>query len=268
MSAPKYSAEFTEQVVLEIIQRSRPVAEVARSYGLVPQTVGNWVAKWRTEHPEPGAENSSSEENAEIRRLKAELREARMEAEPLEESGGLLRSGVPVSTKYGFIRSEEGNYPVRSMCRWAKVSRSGYYAWRDRPGSATAKRRQDLTVIIARFFADSDQTYGYRRIRAELARHGIRAGAQTVRKIMAANGMTPCQPRKKARTTVQSADLPGRPDRLRRNFTANAPAVTWVGDITYIPTWQGVRLVWPRSRGCIWQENRRPRPWPVTCVPD
>ena len=149
-----------------IIQRSRPVAEVARSYGLVPQTVGNWVAKWRTEHPEPGAENSSSEENAEIRRLKAELREARMEAEPLEESGGLLRSGVPVSTKYGFIRSEEGNYPVRSMCRWAKVSRSGYYAWRDRPGSATAKRRQDLTVIIARFFADSDQTYGYRRIRA------------------------------------------------------------------------------------------------------
>ena len=68
MSASKYSAEFKEQVVLEIVQRSRPVAEVARSYGLVPQTVGNWVAKWRTEHPEPGVEDSSSEENAEPRR--------------------------------------------------------------------------------------------------------------------------------------------------------------------------------------------------------
>ena len=120
-----------------------------------------------------------------------------------------------------------------------KHPRSGYYAWRDRPLSATARRRQDLTIIIARFFADSDQTYGYRRIRAELARHGIQASAQTVRKIMAANDMTPCQPRKKTRTTVQAADLPGRPDRLHRNFTANAPAVTWVGDITYIPTWQG-----------------------------
>ena len=114
-----------------------------------------------------------------------------------------------------------------------KHPRSGYYAWRDRPLSATARRRQDLTIIIARFFADSDQTYGYRRIRAELARHGIQASAQTVRKIMAANDMTPCQPRKKTRTTVQAADLPGRPDRLHRNFTANAPAVTWVGDITY-----------------------------------
>ena len=64
MSAPRYSAEFKEQVVLEIVQRSRPVAEVARSYGLVPQTVGNWVAKWRKEHPEPGTENPSSEKNA------------------------------------------------------------------------------------------------------------------------------------------------------------------------------------------------------------
>ena len=33
----------------------------------------------------------------------------------------------------------------------------------------------------------------------------------SVRKIMAANGMTPCHPGKKVRTTVQAADLPGRP---------------------------------------------------------
>ena len=36
MAAPMYSAEFKEEVVLEIIQRSRPVAEVAGSYGLAP----------------------------------------------------------------------------------------------------------------------------------------------------------------------------------------------------------------------------------------
>jgi len=32
-----------------------------------------------------------------------------------------------VNAKYAFINSEEGGYPIRSMCRWAKVSRSGYY---------------------------------------------------------------------------------------------------------------------------------------------
>ncbi|RLP06720.1 hypothetical protein D9T14_11720, partial [Propionibacterium australiense] len=68
MSAPKYSAEFKEQVVLEVVQKSKPIAEVARSYGLVAQTVGNWVAKWRKEHPDPSTDGTTAEEHAEIRR--------------------------------------------------------------------------------------------------------------------------------------------------------------------------------------------------------
>jgi len=38
---------------------------------------------------------------------------------------------------------------------------------------------------------------------------------------------------------VPAPDLPDRPDRLRRDFTAAAPGMKWVGDITYVPTWQG-----------------------------
>ncbi len=57
---------------------------------------------------------------------------------------------------------------------------------------------------------------------------------------MAANDMTPLPAQEEdPPPRPRAADLPGRPDRLHRNFTANAPAVTWVGDITYIPTWQG-----------------------------
>ena len=44
MSASKYSAEFKEQVVLGVVQKSKSIAEVARSYGLVVQTVGNCSA--------------------------------------------------------------------------------------------------------------------------------------------------------------------------------------------------------------------------------
>ena len=50
MSASKYSEEFKQQVVLEVIEKSRTISEVAKSYGLVPQTVGNWVNKWRKIH--------------------------------------------------------------------------------------------------------------------------------------------------------------------------------------------------------------------------
>ena len=90
MSAPKYSAEFKEQVVLEIVQGSGPVAGVAGSYGLVVQAVGNRVARWRKEHPDLSTDAMTAEEHAEIKRLKAELREARMENEFLKKAAAFF----------------------------------------------------------------------------------------------------------------------------------------------------------------------------------
>ena len=56
---------------------------------------------------------------------------------------------------------------------------------------------------------------------------------------MREQGLVAAQPRRKVRTTVPAADLGSRPDLVRRNFTANRPGVKWVGDITYIRTWEG-----------------------------
>jgi len=39
MPASKYSPEFKEHVVAEVLEGSRPIAEVAKSYNLEPQTV-------------------------------------------------------------------------------------------------------------------------------------------------------------------------------------------------------------------------------------
>ena len=45
------------------------------------------------------------------------------------------------------------------MCRWARVSRSGYYRWRNQGLSETQKRREELTILITHFFHESEQTY-------------------------------------------------------------------------------------------------------------
>lgn len=100
MSAQRFSSELKEQVVLEVVEKDRTIAEVARSYGLVPQTVGNWVKKWRKDHPESVDSEVGAEQSAENRRLRAELREARMEIE-------LREKRLPSS------RRSPGNRPVR-----------------------------------------------------------------------------------------------------------------------------------------------------------
>jgi transposase InsO family protein len=125
------------------------------------------------------------------------------------------------------------------MCEWLSVSRSGYYDWKNREPSATARRRALLEAEVRFAFEHSDGTYGYRRVHAWLLRRGTRVGPETVRAIMRELGLVPCQPRPWRPVTTIAGDARHRPDLLRRDFTAAQPATKLVGDITYIRTWEG-----------------------------
>ena len=131
-------------------------------------------------------------------------------------------------------------FPVLFMCVRLNVSRSGFYEWRDKPMSATAARREHLKLLVERSFTGSEETYGYRRVHAELARWGVACGPELVRSLMRELGLVPCQPRP-WRHSLTSADAGAGviPDLVNRDFTAPAPGVKMVGDITYIPTWEG-----------------------------
>ena len=144
-----------------------------------------------------------------------------------------------MSSKYELIDGEKANYPIVKMCRWAMVSRSGFYEWRCRPESATAERRGRLTVRITAIFVESDEAYGYRRVHGQLGREGVEAGPELVRSIMAAEGLVACQPRPYKVTTLPGEEVDPPADLCCRDFTADAPGTKLVGDITYISTWEG-----------------------------
>jgi putative transposase len=129
-------------------------------------------------------------------------------------------------------------YPVEFMCRMLDVSKSGYYEWRGRPDSATAQRQKKLKILIRQVFDESDSTYGYRRVHAQLLRTGVQVGVELVRHLMRDLRLVPCQPQPKrvGLTRPTAADVP---DLVRQDFTAPAPGHKLVGDITYIPTGEG-----------------------------
>jgi putative transposase len=148
-----------------------------------------------------------------------------------------------VSEVYEFIDVEyatSGAAPaITLMCRWLEVSKSGYYEWRSRPESATAKRREELKLLVKKAFDDSDGTYGYRRVWWQLARWGVRAGLELVRALMRELGLVACQPRPWRPVTTQQGLAGPIPDLVSRGFASDAPGRKMVGDITYIPTWEG-----------------------------
>ena len=134
--------------------------------------------------------------------------------------------------KYAFICGEEGNYTIENMCRWAKVSRSGYYEWRGRGPSSTRLRRRRLEALVAFSFHASDGTYGYRRIHADLAHRGTYADDETVRQVMRDLGLVACQPRPWRPVTTVAGDVSDLPDLVARDFTSATPGTKLVGDIT------------------------------------
>ncbi|MET8311182.1 IS3 family transposase [Micromonospora sp. NPDC005173] len=242
-----FTPEYKEQIARLVVEESRNIASTAREIGVNEQTLRNWVNAYRNAHASEESPLTISE-RARLRELEKEVRELRQEKEFLGKSRRLLRQRVSVEAKYELIDAQKHNldqhekavYTVVNMCRWLGVSSSGYYEWRSRPLSATAQRREYLKTLIVSVFADSDETYGHRRVHAELARRGEHCSVEFVRGLIRELGMVPCQPRP-WRHSLTDADPAAAaiPDLVQRNFTAETPGTKLVGDITYIPTWQG-----------------------------
>ena len=141
---------------------------------------------------------------------------------------------------FRFIEAEKAQFPVGFMCRRLGVSRSGYYAWRQRRPSARARADAALAATIAEVHAASRGTYGAPRVHAELAdEHGVRCGRKRVARLMRAAGLVGACRRRAVRTTRRDGTAAVSDDLVHRAFAATQPDRLWVADITYLPTWQG-----------------------------
>ena len=74
----KFTPEFREETAKLIVDGQRPIAQVAREYGLSDTAVGNWVRQYRDKHisEEPPLPLS---DRARLRQLEARNRELEME---------------------------------------------------------------------------------------------------------------------------------------------------------------------------------------------
>ena len=154
-----------------------------------------------------------------------------------------------MTEKYSFIDAGYAGTPgegpgdaptIMQMCGWLGVSKSGYYDWGSRPQSTAAKRRELLKIKIRALFEANDEEYGYRRMHAALVRGGEQCSPELVRDLMRELGLEPCQPKPWRHSLTEQDGAAGPiPDLVNRDFAAEKPGQKMVGDITYIPTWEG-----------------------------
>ena len=134
------------------------------------------------------------------------------------------------------IYRHKNKYSISEMCRFFKVSRSGYYGYVSRMGIPA----WDLPLAekIRECQEKCGRTYGYRRVHIWLERNGIYRNPKTVLRVMQKYGLLSVIRRKKYRNYGEY--LHRYPNLLNRDFNAERPNQKWVTDISYIHTNQGV----------------------------
>lgn len=144
---------------------------------------------------------------------------------------------------YPFIAAEKAaGHQVRRPCALLGVSRSAFYVWSIEGPSVRAQGDSDLGKKVRAVHEESRGTYGAPRVHQQLRREGIRCGKKRVARLMHEQGLAGRQKRQAKRTTVADPWEPaGAVDLLQRDFAtgAFAPDQVWVGDISYLRTWEG-----------------------------
>ncbi|MBS2937061.1 IS3 family transposase [Nocardioides sp. J2M5] len=259
----RYPAELRERAV-RMVAEIRAVHEsewaamskVAELLGVgTPETVRKWCRQAEVDAGRrPGM---TTEESAELKRLKRENAELKRANAILKSASGFLRGRTRPATalivryvdEHVGVRDGDGlRWGVESICDQltqlgAKIAPATYYEHRVRKPTVREQRDEELKPRIAAVHASNYGVYGARKVWLTLNRERpedeLPIARCTVERLMGDLGLAGAVRGKVKRTTISDPKGAKPLDLVDRNFAPLAPDRLWVADFTYVSTWSG-----------------------------
>jgi putative transposase len=124
-------------------------------------------------------------------------------------------------------------YTVKKMCRFLKISESGYYRWLSNRHKKTA--RELLLVRIKEIIAEhpDNVNYGINRMQTALQQHGIDVSIRTVYRAMKEGNLLHFR-RTPRGITKATTEIEEKENLIKRNFKSDKPFTKLLTDITQI----------------------------------
>ena len=129
-------------------------------------------------------------------------------------------------------------FPVRLTCGVLGFSAQAFYKWRARPVSDRDWADAHTTNVILDVHGD-DPEFGYRFIADELEALGQRGCERRVWRLCHAQRIWSTTTKKGRKSSGKTPGPAVHDDLVQRDFTASAPDVVWLTDITEHPTLEG-----------------------------
>lgn len=127
---------------------------------------------------------------------------------------------------------------MSKLCENLEVSRSGYYAWRERPQSQRSKANELLLSAIQEIYRKSQKRYGSPRVIEQLKKQGVSCSKKRVERLMKSNGIKGKMSKRKPRTLYSRYTSKIAPH-LLKDIQVTQPNTAWISDLTYVPTQNG-----------------------------
>ncbi|HEV8174912.1 MAG TPA: IS3 family transposase [Actinoplanes sp.] len=248
----RYSADFRARA-MRLVAEAGPehdtewaaITSVANKLGVSSETLRKWIRQSEVDTGRrPG---TTSDESAELKRLRRENAELRRANEILKAASAFFRRGArpPRAEMIRFVDEHKDRFGVEPLIGVLRgtdagfLSVSGYYAAKTRPPSARAIADAALAKPITAVHEANYSVYGVRKMHDALRREDVPIGRDHLARLMRRLGLAGVRRGKPKRTTIADTAAARPADLVRRQFSAARPNQLWVCDLTYIRTWVG-----------------------------
>jgi hypothetical protein len=242
-----FPLEFRRDVVAVARKSEAPIGQIAKDFGISQSCLQRWLKLADIE------DGTSPRDHGGVGRAAGgeETGPAVGAGERDPAPGrGLLRPRREPKMMYPLVLDlAADSIPVAVTCRVLGNTGQAFYKWRKNP--VTQRDFDDAHLINAAVDVHADDpTFGYRFIADELAGQGIAAGENRVARLCSQEGIWSIHAKKRG------LKPPVHDDHVKRVFTAAAPNLVWLTDITEHATSEG-KLYLCADLGRLLQPDRR-----------
>lgn len=251
-SKEKLTRQQKENAIKDLCLRDGPAREVASQYGVTRAVLYKWksgllgkehpVSKARRKKSGPGDDSTGLDNkveslNDQVRTLEEEVYRLRLERDILEAAAEVIKKDQGTDLKkltnrektvvIGALRER---YPLNELLHGLGLSKSSYFY--QYAALTAGDKYAHIRERVRTAFTQAEGRYGYRRIHAIVTRDSESLSEKVVRRLMHEENLVVVVTRRRKYNSYKGEISPAVPNIIDRDFSADAPNVKWLTDLT------------------------------------